>query len=109
MFTPLQTWGVGMISYAQLSLGSLVKLGFFANLAIWTIFSSLAGLGGLTGLPLVKAGGVQVYGVTALVTALLIGVMFTLAGTVLFTVGAVLVRLLGDRAPKLELRTGPTA
>ncbi len=83
------------LRFGQLRAGALFKLGLVCNLAIWLIIGLLLGLAGLAGYNVVSLGGENVYGVAALITAIVLAGVFSGIGTVMFVLGGLLVRLFG--------------
>lgn len=76
------------INLARLPFASLVKLGLFANLGLFLSAGTLIGAAGLFGFDAVKFQDVNVYGVLALIVAVLGSMIFALFGTMLFLIGA---------------------
>jgi hypothetical protein len=93
------------ISYNQITLWSLVKIGLLNNIGGWLILSLL--------LMLIEAFGIPLFGLLepgdslglGLLSALTVGLLWGLFSTLLFLAGALASRLLGDRGPSLDIRT----
>jgi hypothetical protein len=78
------------ITFGQLHMGTIFKIGFFSNLFFWGGFAALFGVLALFGVDIVKWNGAYVYGPGALLAALLIGGVFTLIGSVILMLGGMM-------------------
>ena len=92
------------VSIPQFTAGSLFKLGLLANVGIWIPLSIAFGLAAMAGFNTVRMGGAPVHGFPGFLISLLFGGLSILIGSLLFTVGAKLISLFGDRLPRLIIR-----
>ena len=86
-------------SAKHLSLGSLVKLGFYVNVYLWLSIGIILGIASLFGADTIKFNNTYSHGVGGLFSSLLFAVMFTIGGTVTFTTGAILMKFLSKWLP----------
>lgn len=92
------------ISIADLKLSSVFRFGYLALAAIFVPLMLLCGIIGLFGGTAVYQNGQPVYGVTALVTASVLGAVIPAVLAVPLTLGTVILRLAKGRAPLLKTR-----
>ncbi len=77
------------ISLGEFTAAKIFKLGFFCNLGFWGIVAVVFGILGAFGYDVVKWNDENVYGVTALLTALFAGLMLTIVGSTILMLGGV--------------------
>lgn len=81
------------ITFRDLPIGALVKLGAIANLGFWTVTGTIFGLLALFGAMPINVNGSPTFGFGGLIAALLMAGVLGLVGTVLFTLGGLVARL----------------
>jgi uncharacterized membrane protein (DUF485 family) len=91
-------------SVTQLSMGALFHLGLIGSLGFWMPITLLLGLLALSGMRVVTFNGGYVFGIGGLVTALILGSIFSIGAALAFTLGGKLMGLLGDRLPAIAIR-----
>ena len=90
------------VSLARVSPGSLSKLCMLASLAFWLPVALVAGLLAFADPPHASRGGSELsWGVAAFVASLIGGMVAALVNGSLLFAGAMLLRLMGRRAPSL--------
>ena len=95
-----------VVPISSISTGSLVRLGFVANLGIWLLFGLLVGLSGWAGYDTISWSGEQIYGPGALIVGMIFAFIISLIGTVLFVLGALVAKVFSRWLPvgDIELR-----
>ncbi|UZK67223.1 hypothetical protein [Sphingomonas sp. M1-B02] len=88
----------------RLSAGSVFKFGYLANLALMMPVMLFFGILGMTGGTAVYQNGQPVYGITALVTAVAMGIAFPAILATWLMLGTLILRFFKARAPSLRLR-----
>lgn len=91
-------------SITQLSMGALFRLGLIGSLGFWMPITFLLGLLALSGMQVVTFNGGYVFGIGGLVTALILGIIFSIAAALAFALGGKLMGLLGDHLPVIAIR-----
>lgn len=91
------------IKVSRLSAGSVFRYGFSANAALIMPIMIVVGVLGMSGGTTVSLNGHQVYGVQALITPIVMGLVVSALLAVWLMLGTLLLRLLKGRAPSLAI------
>ena len=92
------------ISFNQVTLGSLARIGLICSACLWLPFGGLLGLAGLFGASPVTINDARVVGVPGLLAGIVIGVVFALFGTLAMIAGACLSRLIRRMLQRQKLQ-----
>jgi hypothetical protein len=92
------------ISVARLKLSSAFKYGYAAMLALFLPIMLIFGIIGLIGGTVVYQNGQPVYGVAALVTAIVLAFVLPAVIALWLLIGTAILRFLKDRAPVLTAK-----
>jgi hypothetical protein len=82
------------ISFNQVTLGSLARVGLICSACLWLPFGGLVGLASLFGASPFEINDAQVVGAPGLLAGIVLGVVFALLGTLAMITGACLSRLI---------------
>ncbi|MDP9414469.1 MAG: hypothetical protein M3Q08_10360 [Pseudomonadota bacterium] len=91
----------------QFGVGALFKLGFIANVAIWSPISLIFGVAAMLGYNTVRWNGTRVHGVSGLALGLFIGLLSIAFGTLLFVSGAKIASMFSERLPSIPIKAAP--
>ncbi len=91
----------------QFGAGALFKLGFIANVAIWSPISLIFGVAAMLGYNTVRWNGTPVHGVSGLLSGLFIGLLCIGFGTLLFVSGAKIASMFSERLPRIPIKAAP--
>ncbi len=78
------------ITFGQLHSGTIFKVGFLSNLFFWGLLTLLCGVLALFGYDVVKWNNTYVHGAGGLVAALVIGLAFTIVGSIILMLGGMI-------------------
>ena len=101
-----QEGAMDRIGLAQLSAGSVFKIGYVCLLAIVLPFATLCGVLAIGGADTISVNGRYVHGPGALVAAIVIAFIFPALTAGLMALGSLIARLFGGMLPSLRLRGG---
>lgn len=92
------------VSLSHFTVGALLKLGFIANICIWMPLSFFFGVAALFGANTVRWNAIPVHGLAGLMFSFLMGLLAIVFGTLLFSLGAKIAALAGERGPVVSVR-----
>lgn len=81
------------LSFSQLPAGTVFKIGFVSNIALWGMFALIMGTSALFGAKGVTWNGDQVVGVAGLLTSFLLSAIFAFLGSCALMAGWAVARL----------------
>lgn len=93
------------IAVTKIDLGSLFKSAYLAFACVLVPLTAALGLYAMRGGAGVYQNGQPAHGVTALITSLMIGLLFPAIFAALLILGVAILRPLGSRAPRLRIKT----
>ena len=91
------------IGIDDLPFGALLKLSLVTNAGFWLPVGILVGVLGLLGFDAVKLQDEAVHGAQALIAGLVVGGIFTIGGTIIFGLGAAVLKLLSRFSVNIRL------
>ncbi|KQX22682.1 MULTISPECIES: hypothetical protein [unclassified Sphingomonas] len=93
------------IRVSTIGLWSVFRFGYLASLCIFLPISTVFGISALFGGKGVYSNGQPIYGIGALLLAILLGFVFPLFGAAILWLGTAVLRLAEDRAPLLQIKS----
>lgn len=83
------------VNFKQLTTGSLFRIGWIANLAVWGVIAVILAVLALLGYDTVEFNDQPLHGIGAVIGAIVIGGVFALIGAVLMMLGGMLAKFAG--------------